>query len=270
MNKIYITLPEFFNFYNLNMKFIQFCHCNKNCLKYDIEFQGMDGNLPFLYWNGGNYNRFDHSFISQPIISQFIHDNAHIKIILDCSNPLLENYDFLDNTQNILLQEFDNINSDIIISNLDLLEYIQKKYNFFNFIGSPFFELFSQDFKKINKIRQFPNSINLNIPQNKIELSLITPCPNCINFKSCQSLEWTNILTFDTQSIFIDCKKEKFHILTENEINNFISQGIKYFYIDCRTIGIITEQFLISLYQNLFIKNEPQFLLKYYHYMKEE
>ena len=255
----YFTLPNFYRFYAINTILITLSLENPDFFSWPkICFLGQEGNFPFFYWNGSGLLNEDNRFTDYPNLTS-VDERIHTKVIFDCSNPLLEENDFYDVTQNIMLSLNENGSNEIIISNPLFLKYVQKEYPLYNFIGSPFYEAYDTQFQYLDSLKRvkcFINTINPQIPKNKIELSLIEPCPNCPNFQSCILTDWHNTYNFSQFSAFSQCLKSKYRVLSQEEIKNYYKQGINHFYFDIRTMPNLSENILIDIYLQVFIKPE--------------
>ena len=272
----YFILPNFYRLIIINNYFSYLSETQPNIFNFECKINGQDGNFPYFYWNGGtNLNNY-HQFTTYQNLQNLQLDSSANKIVLDCSNPLLTSNNLLDSVQNTLLSLHENGSNEIIVTNPDILLQLKEKYPAYNYIGSPFYYLYDTNFSHIallHRIRCFSNDLSkyTNISKRLLELSVITPCPNCLNAQSCQLQEWTNILNFKEQSEFSFCSKNKYKILTLQELTEFYKIGIRNFYFDFRSIPFISIDEIENIYLSIFIQPKYQQeikikLLKEFHY----
>lgn len=266
----YFTLPDFFHFSEINERLITLNHNRKNVfVSQKIQLIGQDGNFPFFYWNGGQNLNKPYTRFTPYEGMESLNLKIGSKISLDCSNPFLEDTDFQDTNQNILLSLNENGSNEIIITNTNFLKYLKEKYPSYLFIGSPFYYLHDQNLEFIDdlsRIRALPcqlEEVSL-IPKSKIELSITESCQFCPNYASCKFDDWNRILNFCSDSSFSLCNKKNNKILTFEEIQVFQkTYGIKYFYFDFSSFDIINID-IAKIYVDLFIKKDFQNEIYYF------
>lgn len=270
---IYLSLPKFFNNFYFYVNLCKFILRNPDKVNKEYNIESLYGSFSYCSWNGdinSNYGsiNLNYDFYSCP--------NQAPKVLrYDFSNILLEENDFYDAHCNSILLENQNGCTQIELSNLKLLNYLQSQYNNFNYVFSgkadcifPFTEEIinvlsdQQDFILINlpgylnKNKQLLNNLK---NKHKIELTIGNKCGNCSveNYKECLISENTRQLEFSEISYFNKCSKNQYYLNNidfKKEIELFYNLGFRHFKLDAPPNHLI-NQFNRKLI-NLLIKTE--------------
>ena len=280
------------NFYN-NFTFFSFMdfliHGRKEIFKEEnIAFSYFEGNFPYCYWNGGYNNNYGKGAFYQDILEK-VHLTT-VPLRLNCSNVLLEDFDFNNVFGNLILSLSDTGSNIIEISNLKLMEYIKDKHPNYNYIFSKeaflINELTPEIVNCITKndkilLVSLPEFYNDNIEflnsledKSKIEITLNPRCDiNCTNFYNCHLNVHKTQIDYSGQDVFQLCQKNKrlqdSFILDFNEIKEkYQKLGINNFYIND---NYHNENDYASFFISNFIKQEYQIsIYKEFLNIKEE
>lgn len=268
---IYITLPNLFNFYEIN--FLK--NIPDTYFKIKINFSTTKGNFPFCYWNGGFNNNKDDVKLSYYKISEYF-NKINIPVRLNCSNIYLNENDLEDSIANIILELGENGSNEIAISNISFYDILKEKYPNYKYIFSKEADLiypFNEDiinlinenniFKLIElpeyKIQDF-NFLKKIKNKEKIELPINSICNiNCINYKECLYHEHQSQYNFSLKNNFIYCNKinKKNIFLTFNDIKEkYLPLGYKHY--SFLNSLFLSDAELINYIVNNFIKEEKQ------------
>ena len=184
--KFYI--PNFLEFYNLNIKLIKLIYEHSEYFYDNISIGAVFGTVPKVVWNGG---RAMQHYI-QMDIKQVIKDynNLNVPIRFTFTNCLLEEKHLNDPIGNIIMKYANNGFNEVLI-NSELLEtYLRKKYPNFKYVSS-ITKVILNDEDIINEVNKYDMTVidtskNKNLEflkklnPNKIELLVNSYCqPNC-------------------------------------------------------------------------------------------
>lgn len=257
---INIILPNFFYFNKINESlFLLKREHPEYFINKNINFIAQEGNFPFCYWAGRNTVNYKTAL--QNTMFDFF-KTTRLPIILDCANPLLKEIDYNNIANNTALQLGQNGSNQVLVSSIDLLNYIKQKYPFYQFIASEYYITSDVKLESINLLTRIKVPLTLlnnynNIPKNKIEIVLNDPCENCIQKSECLIKEWSNIYNFKEKSQFLICPINKKRIdISWQDIMTLYDQGYEYFCFDTKTINLNNIDYMKNLYIELFIKNE--------------
>lgn len=269
---INITLPGLYNNFTLNnnLKNLYLYHTNYFKIQ-NLNFNFIEGNFPFCYWNGGFNSNTNNGVLYNDILN--ISNNTTIPLRFNCSNLFLKKEDFNDTLGNLILQINENIYNSIELSNIDFYYFLKKKYPNYKYILSK--DIFLISDISINLINDLINDFYLiHLPlektidfdflkkiknKNKIELSLNIECMfNCNKYKTCLLHEHQSQYNFLEDNNFKICNSfDKNKIISLEEINKyFVPLGFNNF-----IISNITKQDYKQFLIEYFIKDEYKFLV---------
>ena len=219
------TLINFYNAFAINQLFFNQIYSNKDKLKeQNISFNQISGSFPFNYWNGGiNSNIIGNICQYSDIENVFKQQSKSLR--LNCSNILLNEKDFYNNYNKVILEQGQNGSTVIEIANLKLYKFIKENYpNYNKFILSPNAWLNhkltpdevniiaeNDDFELIS----LPPNLNNDIEylkalkyKNKIEITINPRCPSyCPQYEQCHLQEHNMQYNFSQNSILGNCIK---------------------------------------------------------------
>ena len=258
---IYITLPNFFFYRNVNLNLINLSKKKPEYFHDNLCILKQEGAFPFTYWAGEkNYN------LSTAIYSDYelFLNESITPLQLDCSNPLLDLNDLNDSTINTMLNVLQNGSNKLIVSTIDVLENLKQKYPYYTYIGSEFFiasdpEL--QHLDQLEKIKIAYNNLNNfpHIPKNKIEVIINTPCKDCPTIE-CLLKEWEHIYSYKKESYFLNCARicETLNNYNWSLIEELNKQGYTNFCFNARGLYLKDIKYIKNIYIKLFVKPEYQ------------
>lgn len=251
----YISLPHLVQNNKLNSILINYSKNHSDKKRFNFEIESLNGSLPYTIWNGDVNSNCGDLILINGIFNMV--NRAPAVIRYDFSNILLENNDFLDVHGNAILEASNNGCTQIEISNLNLLNYIQNKYDNYSFIFSKNADLINQftpeiintiNSQEIFDLISLPVYYNNNteflsniVKKDKIELTVGRKCkcdPNRI--KQCILSEHRDQLEFSDYSRFSDCaieNKYKNYNEIKDEIETLNKLGFNHFKID--TPGVV-------------------------------
>lgn len=268
----YISLPYFYENFKFNQFFKDYIEnsikskSDKLVTKFNIEYAY--GSFPWSYWNGGINNHQGAAVLvsdMQPIITQTL-----IPLRIDASNIYIKDTDYYDIHENSILRLVNGTNTIYEVSNIGLMEYIEKENLNNKFIISNSAQLFNEFNSEILNIFQEQDNIefinighNLNYidfsqikDKNKIEIS-IGYCQNCSLETNLQCInnEQKNIYNFSSCSLFINCPFKYEPVNYYKDIEPYLKQGIKHFKITTSPKNL--KDFNIHIIKS-FVKPEYQ------------
>lgn len=184
--KFYI--PNFLEFYDLNIKLIQLIKSNSIYFYDNISIGAVFGTVPKVIWNGG---RAMQHYVKKDI-KQVIKDynNLNIPIRFTFTNCLLEEKHLNDPIGNITMRYANNGMNEILINSTLLEQYLRNKYPNFKYISS-ITKVILNDQDIINEVNKYDMTVidtsknkDFNflkkLNPNKIELLVNSYCqPNC-------------------------------------------------------------------------------------------
>lgn len=219
------TLTNLYNGYAINNFFMEYITSNRHMLKEDmISFNQIAGSFPFNTWNGGLNGNYDKIPLNKDISLLFTHAAPQC-LRLNFANLHIEETDFENNFNRIILEYGANGSTIIEIANLKLYEWIKEKYPIYNkFVLSPnAWEVLDFTPEMLDVILDNPDFILATIPKkyakelgylsqirnkSKIEIEVNPICPAiCKNYSDC--IENENLLQyeFSESSNFAVCNK---------------------------------------------------------------
>lgn len=288
---IYFVLPDFFQKYPINNYLRKQAKQNSKMFKEEITFSYQHGSFPYTTWNGNINSNFGYGVFYQELLNFLSLTNNPIR--LDFSNILLEDYDFDNTFCNLILSYYQIGSTQIELSNLDLLEYIDKNYDNYSYVFSnnaflmaplnaDIINMLFENIEKLSYLILDPKeNKNEDLLSNiehleKIEIIVNNICPySCSKYNQCPIAENKAQINYSLNSCFKECK----NTLNPFDNNSFISlEEIKEFYLpkninhfvlrDMPSLDLheyllfVTEYFIKEEFKLLFIEN-------YYNYNKQ-
>ena len=115
-NKIYYSLPDFYNFYQFNLNFLQMMYDHPGWFRDNVKIDSMYGTFPGCIWNSGRvqFGMADYDNIVATISGI---NQAGISIRFTFTNGQLKGRHFKDYYGNLILQIANDISSQIPIKN---------------------------------------------------------------------------------------------------------------------------------------------------------
>lgn len=258
--KVIFTLPNFYAYQEINRRLIILWQHRPDYFNYDnIGLNHEEGNFPRFYHSGHTCNTF--RFANYDIIKDAtIISNA--AIVLDCSNPLIEDNDKFDTGLNLALKLMDNGEVGVLISHPFMLEYIKSNYKYYHFIASEHYHIFDNQYSNnedLSRIRFFINDTSYsNIDKSKVELIVNNHCLTCEKRPDCILQDWQGFLQFKHQRPFMTCNKVSTYCAPVELIQQKIKEGYRHFCFNSQYLDENDFTKLIELYLNVFIKPEYQ------------
>lgn len=276
------TLPNFFEYFQINQFFIELNKIHPELFKEKINFIQVSGAFSYCSWTGG-YNSNQGKGAYYPDFEK-CYIASCLPLRLDFSNTLLENFDFYDAMGNIICKTNENGSNLISISNFDFMDFLHQKYPRFSFVLSRQADLIlnftteilnSTEMQNQFKLIELPKRLTKNIEfltqlknRNKFEIIVNSTCPfSCPKLKDCALNEEQLQLSYSQQSNFRNCFK------TQNYLNkNIISlEEIKINYEPLGFSHFTFDNFLLNehpyeifkFYLNYFIKPEKILEVQY-------
>lgn len=268
-------LPDFYNFFNLNMNIITKLLTDSEMFMDNISIGAVYGSFPGAYWNGGRViNGITDKQNIRATINAFNDQNIPIRFTF--TNQLINKPLLCDPYCNMIMDLANNGMNEVLVNSPILEEYLRDNYPNFKYISSTTKCLTNID--TINKecddyyltvldYRFNPNKDFHKLLKNKdkIELLINAYCsPNCT--KRAQHYELLSRLQLeqgDTCSpycnylatSFIDCLKLSTVIKKDELYGYFVDQGFKHFKIEGRTMHIVD---VLESYIYYLVKPEYQ------------
>lgn len=237
----------------------------------NLNIDSFHGSIPYFIYNGDiNSNIKNEKLLTDKLLYLFFNNNNHnAPIRLNCANNYIIEDDLLNYYFNLVLQYGNNGTNFIEISDMALLDYINEKGYYYNFIFSKYAHLkcpFTIDIinniieQDIFYLIELPISFNNKIDflnkiknKNKIEITIGNKCPiDCNNIDKCNMQEQQYQINYSIQSVYNTCNIINNYNNTNellNELQTFINLGFTHFKIDTPRLQDITK------YNNYFIHN---------------
>ena len=218
------TLTNLYNGYSINNYFNQYISSRMHMLKENIHFNQIAGTFPFNSWNGGLNGNYDKIPLNNDIMALFTANQAHC-IRMNFANLHIEECDFENNFNRLILEYGANGSTIIEVSNLKLYEWIKEKYPIYNkfVLSSNAWEVLDLTPEMLDVILDNPDFILATMPRQyaknleylsqirnkaKIEIEINPICPMiCNNFSNCLNHENLLQYEFSDNSNFAICKK---------------------------------------------------------------
>lgn len=280
---IYFTLQNFYENQKLNNIFLIIQDKFPNFFKVPVRFIYTAGSFPYTYWNGGINNNFGIGNNTYDTIIEYSNNNL-LPLRINCSNINLNPNDFDDTIMNVILNLLNNSSNAIELSNLELYEYLYKKYPNFHYILSNNFDLINPLTPDlINKLNEICDFYFIQIPSNKIkdfnflkaiknkrniELPIGDIC-NCPNLNNCNIQEQIAQYNYSDSFTRINCSKcsgLSSNLSIEDIQNNYAPLGFHNFILPdyCNS----KNNNIIKFFINYFIKDSDKLLI--YEFIEEQ
>lgn len=268
-------LPDFYNFFNLNMNVITKLLTDSEMFMDNISIGAVYGSFPGAYWNGGRVmNGITDKQNIRATINAFNDQNVPIRFTF--TNQLINKSLLYDPYCNMIMDLANNGMNEVLVNSPILEEYLRDNYPNFKYISSTTKCL--TNINAINKecddyyltvldYRFNPNKDfhKLLINKDKIELLINAYCsPKCTKrAKHYELLSRLQLEQGDTCSpycnylatSFIDCLEFPTVIKKDELYGYFVDQGFKHFKIEGRTMHIVD---VLESYIYYLVKPEYQ------------
>ena len=280
---IYFTLQNFYENQKLNNIFLIIQDKFPDSFKVPVKFIYTAGSFPYTYWNGGINNNFGIGNNTYDTIIEYSNNNL-LPLRINCSNINLNSNDFDDTIMNVILNLLNNSSNAIELSNLELYEYLYKKYPNFHYILSNNFDLINPLTPDlINKLNEICDFYFIQIPLNKIkdfnflkaiknkrniELPIGDIC-NCSNLNNCNIQEQIAQYNYSDSFTRINCSKcsgLSSNLSIEDIQNNYAPLGFHNFILPdyCNS----KNNNIIKFFIDYFIKDSNKLLI--YEFIEEQ
>lgn len=265
---IKIILPNFYQYFKLNafLKYFNDQHMNYMRLN-NLKFIAAEGTIPYSVWG--------QSVISGKIVlyNDLINfGTGTLPIVFDCSNINLQENDLFETKENIMLSANQNGTQYLLVSSPGVLDLLQQKYPYFNYIASEFFPLeqYNSYETKFDYIRKYLTDDNMKINKAKTQIILpTTECAKCPKYEQCIQLEQLAAYHYSSISVFKTCENIKINFdLTLQTFTDAISQGYTNFCINSTALPGQNIKLIVDLYTKLFI--QPEYQLFFYQEIQKE
>lgn len=273
---LYFTLPNFYELFISNNFIMILNKEHPEYFKEKITFIQTSGGFPFCSWNGGVNNNFGKGSYYRDFVGCFQKNMVPLRI--NFANVLLEeDIDFTNAMGNLIVSTNNNGSNNISISNLKLMEKIEKEFPNYKWVFSreahlinPFTpELLNYliDLKKFSLI-EIPTDFNDDLDflkqiknKNKIELIVNPRCKKtCESREGCAIHEHKAQLSYSGLSNYKNCSNtfdylnNKRLITIEDIKNTYLPLGISHYSFE--EYPWISGDLAIRFYVNYFIKEE--------------
>lgn len=269
---IHFALPDFFfnkdiiNYFSfLDIKYFK---------RDDISFYCATGNFSYNYWNGGFNNNVGETTMYTSIIEDI--NNINLPLRFNCSNIYLQEVDFDNVYNNLILSLGENASNSIAISNLDLLKYLKTHYPNYKYVFSKEANLIYKFTPEIiNTILDNEDFLYLQIPEEyganmeflkeikdkkRIEVPINYICSKqCSRYNNCLRHEHEAQYNFSGYNNFFHCANTNglnSIIIPFEKIAEYEKIGINHFYINPSIINGVEKNLLFLI--TYFIKEEYQ------------
>lgn len=273
------TLSNFYSGFKINAIFMDLVYNYKDCLTEKISFNQIAGTFPFNTWNGGYNSCLDGNIVTYNEIDKCFESYAQ-SLRLNFASIVLEDEDFYNNYNKMILEKGHNGSTVIEISNLKLYEFIKEKYPYYNkFVLSPAaWEIIDLTPEMVNVILENPDFILASLPPRlaqdaeyisqiekkyKLEVTVNPLCPStCKNYGACVLNENINQYDFSSNSIFTNCPKTYQYgnnpqaVALEDLKEVYMKKGITHFRLATCPANQAMQYFIFLV--KYFIKSEYQ------------
>lgn len=273
------SLSNFYNGHIINRIFLDIASNDRKILKDTIYFNQITGTFPFNSWCGGLNSCLDGNISLYEEIAQCF-NNYEKSLRLDFSNIFLEEEDFYNNYNRIMLEHGRAGSTVIEVSNLKLYEYIKEHYPTYNkfVLSSNAWSLMDLTPEMVNTILENQDFQLVSLPpavaedveflqqikaKNKIEICVNPLCPlMCKEYNNCVLIENQAQYNYSINSVMSQCgrrfvySKNKQTKNLEDLKSFYFPLGITHFKLaTCQTTQMI-DYFIFLI--NYFIKPEYQ------------
>lgn len=271
------TLANFYDGFYINDLFLGMVAHNQDILRAPIAFNQIAGSMPFNSWAGGMNSCLFGNIALYNDIEQCFKAN-HKSLRLDFSSIVLDNVDFYNNYNRLMLEHGANGATVIEIANLQLYEYIKSNYPTYNkFVLAPSAWLSMEITPEIlDTILSNPDFILASLPQeyateeyvsqvkakNKLEVTVNPICRyDCKNAKNCLLGEQQYQYEFSGQSNICACPWTYSYMnnpqtVAISDLDKYKKMGINHFRLSTTIPDKMVEYFIFLV--KYFIKEEKQ------------
>lgn len=270
---IYFTLSNFYENFLINNFMFFLNKTQPQYFREKISFIQASGNFPYSSWNGDINNCAGlGSFYSD---FETLYKKSFVPLRFNFSNILLEEHDYHDAMNNLVLDINENGSNLIEISNLELMDYILEKNPTYKFVFSKNAHYINQftpellniiiDFQKFELIG-IPDDLRFNFDflkeikkRNLLEITVNSHCPKkCKFLNECILQEHQLQLEYSGKSLLLQCDKGlpilNTEVITLEDIKKkYLPLGITHFTFANFPSGIYN---VLTFYLNYFIKDE--------------
>lgn len=247
-SKIKFIIPNLYENYEQNIKFLTYFKEHPECFYDNIEIEAVYGNFQFCIWDGGRiFNSYRQSTKEEIISITDRYNELGITTRLVFTNTELKEKDYYNRFCNKILNICADKNTDIVINNEGLKNYIHNIYPSYNFISSTTKCLNEQDLKEelnkdykmvcldynLNKNKTMLESLDEN-QRNKCEFLVNAICnPACPFRKNHYRLNSIFYLNYGKEYKMDGCNIVYgiLHPTMINSKNNLTIEEIKNYYI---------------------------------------
>lgn len=277
---IYFTLPNFYEFQQVNHFMASMAKSTPQVFKEPVTFIQMSGNFSFNYWTGSYCNMIGAgAYYKDFVIASQGAVMLPLRLLAD--NIALEPEDFHNVMNKNILEHNSNGSVVIEVASVPLMDYIQEHYDNYKYVFSKQADLitpFTPDL--INQIIDFDKFQFIGIPdrlaknfefldainnRSKLEITVNPRCPDtCRNYEACQIGQHLRQLEFSSVDTISTCRHNcinKKVISLEDIKKDYIPRGINHFTFSAQNARFLTDTDIISFYLFYFIKPEHQFAL---------
>lgn len=272
-DKIIFSLPDFYNYFNLNLYMVQLMKKYPGYFRENIIIGSVYGTFPGCIWNNGRV-QFGGATLENMQATIAAYNQAGISVRFTFTNGLIDEKTFEDYYGNTILQVANNGMNGVNTSVDTFAEYIKKTYPSYYLLNSTTRKI--KDIDEINRLSEDtltvpPYTLNntdaideLTHPEN-IELlcceTCIDSCPN--RAAHYESLSKTQMLRpvepfycphgCELYYYYETVPKRKHHISIDQMEEMYLPRGLNQFKISGRNDNVIH---VIERYVNYFAKPE--------------
>lgn len=258
----YLSLPHFYYNLKFNNCLVNFIHKNPESKICNFNIESFYGSFPFVSWNGDITSNF---LNNRPLP---MHDDyfnflkkSSCLLRFDMTNPFLQDYN--DIHSNIILKMCEDGNNQIEISDYELYKKIKENFPNYYFIYN---NKYKEEIDFISEDILYIHDFYKKTLKSNIEITLGEKC-SCNSKQKiiCLLQENSNQMNFSGKSIYNKCDKLNNYNNLElrNELNLYLSKGIKHFKIDSPAFKDLNN-FNKYLIKNLLKEEYEKDFWKYY------
>jgi hypothetical protein len=279
---LHFTLANFYNGFSVNKLFLELVYKyggQSDILKDNVVFNQISGSFPFNSWNGSvNSCLVPELALNSQIVDCFNQNSLSLR--LNFANMFLEDTDFFNTYNKVVLEKGDNGATVIELCNLKLYEYIKEHYPKYNkYVLSPNASILVGDEftpEMLNVILDNPDFQLVSLPgqyateeflkqikhKNKIEICVNPMCsPKCKYLNECILNENKLQYLFSQNSVLGNCPRRYRYnnnpnIIEIADLHKFTQMGITHFRLETCVPNELNEYFLFLV--KYFIKPEYQ------------
>ena len=273
------SLANFYNGYAVNQMFLNVIGEHRDYLKRPIAFNQITGSFPFNSWNGDINSNIGENIPLNDKIDECFKNNI-LSLRLNFANMLLDEKEFYNNYNRVMLEKGGNGATAIELCNLQLYEYLKTTYpTYKKFILSPNAKTMMGDQftpEVVNVIGENEDFQLISLPpscvteeflsqvkcKSKIEICINPLCPmTCKHYDECVLGENKLQFDFSGNTMIAACAKRYKYDMNPNiipleELDKYTKQGITHFKLSSCPPNEMTQYFLFLV--KYFIKEEYQ------------